>query len=129
MPNRNTITLRPTGLIIQPRGLDKLWGLRRSIFVPYEVIIASSVEAGPPSLGFTTRLGLDLGAKRSGTFFTNSKKIFLNTSGKGRVLHLTLDPSFEFTDIYLSIDNPEDWARKIAAQSPSSSGNPPTNLS
>ena len=116
MVNRNSITLGPSSLTIRPRGLDRFWSLRKHLEVPYKLIRGTSVEDHPRTLGLTHRLGLDLGTKRSGSFFPPTKRLFVNTSGKGKILCLELDPSFEFTEVLLSIDSPEEWSKRILSR-------------
>lgn len=77
----NTITVAEGELVIEPRGLDKLWGLRREIRVPLTHVRGATwdpdVAADPKGLRAP---GLALPGKYVGSFHRDGETTFWSVS-------------------------------------------------
>lgn len=117
--NRNTVTLEPAGapaeIVVEPRGLDKIFGFRSRLAYPLAHVRGATFDPGlkrepkgvrGPALGLPNKL--------VGTFHTDGTKQFWNVSGFESVLVITLDGE-EYTALYLSVEDPEGLAREINA--------------
>lgn len=111
--NRNRVILGKHSVTIVPRGFDAVWGLRRSLAIPYADIASVTVDAKRYPLGFAYRVGLDTGAKRVGKFFRDGEKMYFNVSGFGPSLRLELVPGAEFARVVLTVQDASALAARI----------------
>lgn len=117
--SRNTVTLEPAGepthLVVEPRGMDKVWSFRNELRIPLGHVRGATYDPGlkrePKGLRGP---GLGMPNKLAGTFHTDGTKQFWNISGFENVLVITLEDE-EFTALYLSVVDPEGLARAINA--------------
>lgn len=116
MSSRNKIVFGDDALTILPRGLDKLLGFQREIVLPYEDIGSAWADAVRVPVGYATRVGTDLGFKRTGTFIVGSKEIYMNVSGSGPTLSMDLRPGAQFNKIILSISDSARLAEQISSR-------------
>ena len=109
--NRNTVTLEPAGapaeIVVEPRGLDKIFGFRSRLAYPLAHVRGATFDPGLKREPKGVR-GPALGLPTDGT------KQFWNVSGFESVLVITLDDE-EYTALYLSVEDPEGLAREINA--------------
>lgn len=109
----NTITIEGTDLIIEPRGLDKLWGLRSRITVPLDHVQGATVEpnvAAEPK-GFRSP-GLHLPGKIVGTFRRDGEVVFWNVSDPNANVVIEFSDE-QFDRAVLTVSDPEATARLI----------------
>lgn len=117
--SRNTVTLEPAGepthLVVEPRGMDKVWSFRNELRIPLGHVRGATYDPGlkrePKGLRGP---GLRIPNKIAGTFHTDGTKQFWNISGFENVLVITLEDE-KFTALYLSVVDPEGLARVINA--------------
>lgn len=115
MASRNRIELSGSELVVLPRGLDVAWGFQRRIIVPLASIIGVEIEPRPNHIPTGLRApGLDIGVKRSGTFYLDRERHYWNTSGSGAALVLILRGE-RFQRLILSVGDAEEWRSRIAA--------------
>ncbi len=77
----NTITINKNDLIIEPRGLDKLWGFRRKLIIPLIHVRGATVDSGVADEPKGIRApGLHVFGKVVGTFHRDGETIFWNIS-------------------------------------------------
>ncbi|WP_194785234.1 hypothetical protein [Actinomyces haliotis] len=117
--SRNTVTLEPAGepihLVVEPRGMDKVWSFRTELRIPLEHVRGATYDPGLKRESKGLRgPGLGMPNKLAGTFHTDGTKQFWNISGFENVLVITLEDE-EFTALYLSVVDPEGLARVINA--------------
>ncbi|MBC9953792.1 hypothetical protein ICM05_03880 [Leucobacter sp. cx-42] len=113
MTNRNRVILGNHSVTIVPCGMDAFWGLRRSIAIPYADIDSVHADQKRYPLGFATRIGLDIGAKRVGTFFRDGEKMYFNVSGFGPSLRFELKPGADFARVVLTVQDADALAARI----------------
>lgn len=117
--NRNTVTLEPadapTTLVVEPRGMDKVFGFRSRLAYPLDHVRGATFDPGlreePKGLRGP---GLGLPGKLVGTFTHDGVKRFWNIAGYESVLVVTLKDE-EYETLYLSVEDPETLARTINA--------------
>lgn len=75
----NTVTIEDGDLVIEPRGLDKLWGLRSRIVVPLAHVRGATVDDGVADEPKGMRApGLGMPHKWVGTFHRDGERTFWN---------------------------------------------------
>lgn len=115
MSDRNILTLGDGTLRIRPRGGDRLWTFTRSIVVPLAAVNTVTVTGTRDLKRGIRTLGTDLGFKICGTFRADGNVNFWNYRAPGPLLALRLAPGERFTNLYLSVDDPERWRGRIEA--------------
>lgn len=109
----NTATLTDTHLIIEPRGLDKLWSFTGSITIPWDHVRGATHDPGMKNEPKGWRgPGLRVGQKLSGTFHADGENQFWNVSGYENTVVIELTNE-HFTRLIVSLDNPTDTANRI----------------
>lgn len=100
------VTVTPTELIVEPRGLDKLWSFRRRIVVPLSHVRGATHDPGMKHEPRGLRApGLGLPSKLAGTFRRDGERHFWNITGFGNVVVIPLTDEY-FTSLVLSVDDP-----------------------
>lgn len=94
-------------LVVEPQGLDKVWGFVRLIEVPLDQVRGATHDPGTiedykgvrgPGLGIP-------GHKWVGTWRKDGQRHYWNvTGGKTTIVILTTSPRFQ--SLYLSVENP-----------------------
>lgn len=117
---RNDVTLTGDRLVVVPRGLDKLWGLRRSIEVPLAQVRGATYDPGAFYAGKGLRApGLALpNVKWVGTFFREGQRTYWNVRRGGQTVVIELDPAARFARLYLSVDDGRALVDQINAAVP-----------
>lgn len=119
MADRNALEISANTLIISPRGLDRIWGVRKRIEIPLTSIANVSVESNAHRIPTGWRgPGLGLPWKLSGTFHPNRERHYWNFSsafGSPEVLSIRLDGTQHFHQIHLSVSDPAKWCQRINA--------------
>lgn len=106
--DRNALSIVDRALVVVPRGLDRVWGLRKRIVVPLSRITAVEVERRPHYVPMGWRgPGLDAFGKLTGTFHPNGERHYWNFSGSGVVLMVAIDGGAPFDRLYLSVADAE----------------------
>lgn len=87
----NTVTIVADQLIVTPRGLDRLWSLRRRITVPLAHVRGATVD---PEIRRDPKgwrgPGLNAFGKHAGTFHRDGERVFWNTSARGTAVVIQL---------------------------------------
>lgn len=108
MKNRNTLRIEGGNLVVVPRGLDKLWGLRKQLVVPLSSISEVRIERAPFGVPTGRRgPGLDGFGKQTGTFHPGSERHYWNYAHPGEALNIRLDGSQYFHQLFLSVSDAE----------------------
>lgn len=105
--DRNEIRIAGSDLIVTPRGLDVLWCFRRQLSIHCAAV--KSVRVAPKSTlqrGIRA-LGTDIGVKICGTFHSAGNTNFWNYRSPGPVLVIELRLQQQYTNLYLSVADPE----------------------
>ncbi|WP_257160569.1 hypothetical protein [Corynebacterium cystitidis] len=112
---RNNVEIQGEELIVTPRGLDKLWSLTNEVRVPLSLVRGATHDPGivkePKGLrapGLNT-----LGKKVSATYHKDQERHFWNVTGAADVLVIEVDPSFKYSRLILSVDDPVGLEREI----------------
>lgn len=117
MADRNTLSIVDGALVVEPRGLDKLWGCRRQVVAPVSAITEVLVELHPLRVPTGWRgPGLDVGGKLSGTFHPGNEQHYWNVSGRGPALEVVIAGGSPFHRLYLSVADPEASRAWLAAE-------------
>jgi hypothetical protein len=114
---RNDVTIVGDRLVVEPRGIDKLWGLRRRIEVPLAQVRGATYDPGAFYEGKGLRApGLALpNRKWVGTFFRDRQRTYWNVVRGGQTVVIELDPAAPFARLYLSVDDGRELVDRINA--------------
>ncbi|MDJ0337047.1 hypothetical protein [Cryobacterium sp. PH31-O1] len=103
----NRLTIADDQLVVEPRGLDRLWSFTRRIEIPLTQVSGAffdpTVIDDPQGIRFP---GLHLPRKVAGTFYTNGKRQFWNTVGLEKAIVVELDAAQRFDRLVLTVVNP-----------------------
>lgn len=102
----NTITLTDTTLVVEPKGLDKLWSFTRRLEIPLGHVRGATYdpEASEESKGIRTP-GLAVPGKWAGTFTKDGDKTFWNVSTPRGTVVIELSDE-HYTRLVLTSDQP-----------------------
>lgn len=100
----NIVTITDGRLVVEPVGLDKLWGLRRRIEVPLTQVRGATYDPGATHAGKGLRApGLALpGVKWVGTFYRDGDKCYWNVRAGGQTVVIELADA-PFARLYLTV--------------------------
>jgi hypothetical protein len=104
---QNTLTLDSERLIIEPIGLNKLWGLRRRIEVPLSQVRGATYDPEATHAGKGMRFpGLALaGRKWVGTFLKDGEKAYWNVRAGGQTIVVELGAGSPFARLFVTVDD------------------------
>jgi len=109
----NTVTLRDDRLVVEPKGLDKLWSFTRSLEFTLDHVRGATVDPGANCEPKGIRApGLGLPGKTSGTFHRDGERTFWNISRPGDTVVIELVDE-DFQRLVLTVDAPRDVAQAI----------------
>ena len=114
---RNDVTLTGDQLVVEPRGLDKLWGLRRRIAMPLAQVRGATYDPEAFYSGKGLRApGLALpNVKWVGNFFRDGQRRYWNVRRGGQTIVIELDSKAPFARLYLSVDDGRTLVDRINA--------------
>jgi hypothetical protein len=100
----NDVTIENCRLIIEPVGLDKLWGLRRRIEVPLRQVRGATYDPGAAYAGKGLRApGLALpGVKWVGTFYRDGDRSYWNVRAGRQTIVIELADA-PFARLHLTV--------------------------
>lgn len=100
----NTVSIENGRLVVEPVGLDKLWGFRRRIVVPMSQVRGATYDPGAVYAGKGLRApGLALpGMKWVGTFRRDGDRSYWNVRAGGQTIVIELSDS-HFARLYLTV--------------------------
>lgn len=102
----NAIELTEDELIVEPKGLDKLWGLRRELRVPLAHVRGATVDEGVAEEPRGVRApGLAVPGKYVGTFHRGGEASFWSVSDPRSNIVIQLQDE-EFARVVLTVDDP-----------------------
>lgn len=112
---RNKVEIQDGELIVTPRGLDKMWSFKREIRVPLALVRGATFDPGVVTepKGFRSPGLNTLGKKVSATYRKDGERHYWNVTGASDVLVVELDPTFEYSRLILSVDDPVGLERRI----------------
>lgn len=112
---RNKVEIQDGELIVTPRGLDKMWSFKREIRVPLSLVRGATFDPGVvrEPKGFRSPGLNTLGKKVSATYRKDGERHYWNVTGASDVLVVELDPTFEYSRLILSVDDPVGLERRI----------------
>lgn len=114
---RNDVTITGDRLRVEPRGLDRFWGMRRVVEVPLEQVRGATYDPGAAHAGKGLRApGLALpGLKWVGTFVLDGQRTYWNVRRGGQTVVIELDERAPFTRLFLSVDDARDLVDRVNA--------------
>jgi hypothetical protein len=102
----NTVTITEASLIVEPRGLDKLWSFTRKLEIPLSHVRVATFDPGANHEPKGLRApGLAVPGKWAGTFTRDGDKSFWNVSAPGETIVIEL-ASENFDRLVLTVDHP-----------------------
>ena len=104
---RNDVSVTAGRLAVEPRGLDKLWGLRGRIEVPLSQVRGATYDPEATHTGKGWRApGLALpGRKWVGTFYRDGQRSYWNVRRGCPTVVIELAPPARYARLYLSVDD------------------------
>ena len=103
----NRLTVTGDLLLVELRGLDRLWSFTRRLEIPLRHVHGAffdpTVIDEPTGLRFP---GIRLPRKVAGTFYTNGKRQFWNIVGLEGAIIVELDATERFDRLVLTVDDP-----------------------
>ncbi|GAB2503398.1 hypothetical protein CATRI_00480 [Corynebacterium atrinae] len=112
----NTITFTDTDLIVEPRGLDKMWSFTGRLTIPWEHVRGATHDPGTKNEPKGMRApGLRLGQKLSGTFHNDGERVFWNVNGYENTVVIELVHE-HFNRLAISLEDPATKAAQINAR-------------
>lgn len=109
----NLLTIENDKLIVQPKGLDKIWSFTNKIEIPFKNISSVSIDKEIINKFNGTRMpGLATFNKWAGTFILNKEKNFWNVTRKETPLVIELNNE-KFKRLVIGVDNADVWLNKI----------------
>ena len=109
----NTLTLTDKELIVEPRGLDKMWSFTRRIAVPCNHVRGATHDPGMKHEPKGLRApGLRTGQKLSGTFHSDGGRQFWNINGYENAVVIELKDE-RFDRLIVSLENPAECVGRI----------------
>ena len=111
----NRVTITATTLVVEPRGLDKMWSFTRRIEVPLAHVRGATFDPGANHERKGIRSpGLAVVGKWSGTFRKDGDRSFWNVSAPGRTIVIELtDESWD--RLFLTVEEPRHLVDEINA--------------
>lgn len=114
----NTVTLTDRTLLVEPRGLDKLWSFTRRLEVPLEHVRGATVDTGAVrDRKGVRRPGLGLPGKWAGTWSLDGELAFWNVRGYGDVVVVELAEE-RFARLVLTVADPRATVDAVNAVTP-----------
>lgn len=87
----NIVTITPTTIIVEPKGLDKLWSFRRKFVIPLAHVRGATFDPGANHEPKGLRApGLAIPGKWSGTFHRDGDTSFWNVSTPAQTVVIEL---------------------------------------
>ena len=116
------VTVTGGNLVVEPKGLDKVWSFTRRLVVPMSAVKGVSVRSAAAVRPRGRRWpGLRLFDKVSGRFVSDGRRQFWNvTARRGDVVVITLAPQPRFDELVLTVDDPSAVAGELHRQGSSS---------
>ncbi|HCN74643.1 PH domain-containing protein [Pseudolactococcus plantarum] len=109
----NLLTIEKDRLIIEPKGLDKIWSFTNKIEIPFKNIISVSIDKKITNERKGIRLlGLATFSKWSGTFISKKEKNFWNVTRTETPIVIALRNE-KFKRLIIGVANAEEWAIKL----------------
>ncbi|KQU39159.1 MULTISPECIES: hypothetical protein [unclassified Rhodococcus (in: high G+C Gram-positive bacteria)] len=103
----NTVTIVDGRLVVEPRGLDKLWSFTRRLDIPLSEVKGATVDTGVRREPRGIRApGLSIPGKYAGTFHRDGEKVFWNVGDPVRNIVIELDGTGRFDRLVLTVDDP-----------------------
>ncbi|WCZ33054.1 hypothetical protein [Corynebacterium massiliense] len=109
----NKVTLTDTALVVEPRGLDKMWTFTGSLEIPWDHVRGATHDPGMKQEPKGWRgPGLRVGQKLSGTFHADGERQFWNVNGFEDAVVIELRDE-DYTRLIVSLDDPVGSAARI----------------
>jgi len=102
----NTVTMTDSFLTVEPKGLDKIWSLKREPQIPLAHVRGATFDPGANNEPKGLRApGLAIPGKWAGTFTKDGDKSFWNVSAPGETVVIEL-ANEHYTRLVLTVSNP-----------------------
>ena len=109
----NEIALTETELVVEPKGLDRLWGFRRELRIPIAHVRGATADTGVADEPRGIRApGLSVPGKHVGTFHRDGEASFWNVSDSRDNIVIQLQDE-EFSRAVLTVADPAAAERAI----------------
>ena len=102
----NIITVTATTLIVEPKGLDKLWSFTKKLEIPLSHVRGATFDPGANNEPKGLRApGLAIPGKWAGTFHRDGDRSFWNVSAPGDTIVVELTDE-HYDRLVLTVDQP-----------------------
>ncbi len=109
----NTVTVERDHLVVEPRGLDKIWSFTRRLEIPLTHVRGATVDPGANAepKGIRTP-GLEIPGKAAGTFRRRGERTFWNISRPRDTIVIELVDE-KYQRLVLTVDGPRELVQRI----------------
>lgn len=102
----NTVTVTESLLIVEPKGLDKIWSFKKELQIPLTHVRGATFDPGVNDEPKGLRApGLAIPGKWAGTFTKDGDKSFWNVSAPGETIVIELADE-QYIRLVLTVDSP-----------------------
>lgn len=102
----NTVTVTDSLLIVEPKGLDKIWSFKKELQIPLTHVRGATFDPGANDEPKGLRApGLAIPGKWAGTFTKDGDKSFWNVSAPGETIVIELADE-HFMRLVLTVESP-----------------------
>ena len=108
----NTVRIEGDRLVVEPRGLDRLWALRRRIEVPLAHVAGATYDPGAHREPKGLRIGTRLPGKTAGTFRRGGEKTFYNLGRSEQTVVIELRDE-DYTRLVVDVEEPRALVSRI----------------
>ncbi len=109
----NIVTVEDGRLVVEPRGMDKVWSLTRRLEIPLAHVRGATVDPGANAepKGIRTP-GLEIPGKAAGTFLRRGERTFWNISRPRDTIVIELVEE-KYQRLVLTVDGPREVVQRI----------------
>lgn len=109
----NAVNIVGENLVIEPRGLNKLWSFTRRLEIPLDHVRGATHDPGASKEPKGIRApGLGLPGKTAGTFHRDGVTTFYNVSGRTDTIVIELVDE-KYRRLVLTVADPRDVVRRV----------------
>lgn len=110
----NQVKFTAQALVVTPRGLDKLWSLKRALTIPLTHLVGATIDPGilQDFKGIRAPGAAILGQYYAGTFYLAGEKTFFNVKRGSQPVVIQLKDD-DYARLVLGVANPREFVDQV----------------